>query len=134
MQEDENPWQQDEDCPGKTFEKNNTCQVCGVTFHHPILATVHSRGQTQKYQACPRCMTKIRITTTPKERPENTRGKTSPSETAKPNITSGETTCEHFFGFLNKHTKNTLFPEECLTCPKMVECLLKPPTDSTSPS
>jgi hypothetical protein len=32
--------------------------------------------------------------------------------------------CEHFFGYLNKHQKNMPFPDECLTCPKMVECML----------
>jgi hypothetical protein len=32
--------------------------------------------------------------------------------------------CGHFFGYLNKHQKNMPFPEECLTCTKMVECML----------
>jgi hypothetical protein len=32
--------------------------------------------------------------------------------------------CGHFFGYLNKHQKNMPFPDECLTCARMVECML----------
>jgi len=31
--------------------------------------------------------------------------------------------CGHFFGYLNKHQKNMPFPNECLTCARMIECL-----------
>jgi hypothetical protein len=30
--------------------------------------------------------------------------------------------CLHFFGYLRNMPKNTLIPDECLTCTKMVEC------------
>jgi hypothetical protein len=30
--------------------------------------------------------------------------------------------CQHFFGYLRNIPKNTLIPDECLTCTKMVEC------------
>jgi hypothetical protein len=32
--------------------------------------------------------------------------------------------CGHFFGYLGKRQKSTPFPDECLTCARMVECLL----------
>jgi hypothetical protein len=31
--------------------------------------------------------------------------------------------CLHFFGYLRNMPKNTLIPDECLRCSKMVECL-----------
>jgi len=31
--------------------------------------------------------------------------------------------CQHFFGYLRNMPKNTLIPDECLGCSKMVECL-----------
>jgi hypothetical protein len=34
------------------------------------------------------------------------------------------TKCQHFFGYLNKRPKENPFPEECLTCVRMVDCLL----------
>jgi hypothetical protein len=34
-----------------------------------------------------------------------------------------DTKCQHFFGYLNKRPKENPFPEECLTCARMVDCL-----------
>lgn len=115
----------EEDCPLKTHEKHITCDECGRTFQKPILATVSTRGQTQTYYACPRCMTKVQSSrTSAKEKEE--KGTVSTAEptklTAEPEDTER---CGHFFGYLNKHQKNTPFPDECLTCAKMVECMLR---------
>ena len=32
--------------------------------------------------------------------------------------------CPHHFGYLGEHPKNTPIPNECLTCTKIMECLL----------
>jgi hypothetical protein len=34
-----------------------------------------------------------------------------------------EAKCTHFLGYLKKRGKDTPFPDECLTCDKMIECL-----------
>jgi hypothetical protein len=31
--------------------------------------------------------------------------------------------CSHFFGYLKGIPKNTLIPDECFRCPKMVQCI-----------
>jgi hypothetical protein len=31
--------------------------------------------------------------------------------------------CKHFLGYLKKRPKDMSFPDECLTCNKMIECL-----------
>ena len=31
--------------------------------------------------------------------------------------------CPHYFGYLKRHAKNTSIPDECLNCPRIVECL-----------
>jgi len=33
--------------------------------------------------------------------------------------------CPHHFGYLREHPKNTPIPNECLTCTKIMECLLR---------
>jgi DNA-directed RNA polymerase subunit RPC12/RpoP len=124
MQREQDLWKSDEDdCPKKTREKNFTCDECGRTFQRPILATVSTGGQTQTYYACPRCMAKVQsFRVSSKENEEETpilamepgKLKTEPESAVK---------CGHFFGYLNKHQKNTPFPEDCLTCAKMVECM-----------
>jgi len=114
----------EDDCPHKTHEKDFTCEECGVTFHNPILATISASGQTKTYYACPRCMTKVpSFDATQKEKKEGnaTRTLKQNEQTAEPH---DSVKCQHFFGYLNKHRRDTPFPEECLTCAKMVECLL----------
>lgn len=33
--------------------------------------------------------------------------------------------CPHYFGYLAHRPKDASIPQECLTCPKIVECMLK---------
>lgn len=32
----------------------------------------------------------------------------------------------HYFGYLTEHDKDTCFPEECLVCSRVVDCILLP--------
>ena len=125
MQREQDLWKPDEeDCPLKTHEKDFTCDECGRTFQRPILATVSTSGQTQTYYACPRCMTKVQSFRASAEKKEEkgTVLNVEPRKlTAEP---EDAVKCGHFFGYLNKHQKNMPFPDECLTCAKMVECML----------
>ena len=45
------------------------------------------------------------------------------------NEKKGSSRCTHHFGYLTGLSKNTSMPEECLTCPEMLECrnVLSPP-------
>lgn len=113
----------EDDCPPKAHQKDFTCDECGRTFQRPILATVSTSGQTQTYYACPRCMTKIQsFTAKVKEKEE--KGTVLTVETRKLMAEpEGAVKCGHFFGYLNKRQKSTPFPDDCLTCPKMVDCM-----------
>lgn len=33
--------------------------------------------------------------------------------------------CPHYFGYLSRRPKNASIPEECLTCQKMIKCMLR---------
>jgi DNA-directed RNA polymerase subunit RPC12/RpoP len=124
MQREQDTWKLDEgDCP-LHHEKDFTCDACGRTFQRPILATLLTSGQTQTYYACPRCMTKVqsfRASAKEKDEKGTTLSVKSGKLTAEP---EGAAKCGHFFGYLNKHQKNMPFPDECLTCAKMVECII----------
>jgi DNA-directed RNA polymerase subunit RPC12/RpoP len=123
MQRDQDLWNSDEDdCPPKTHEKDFTCDECGRTFQKPILATISTSGQTHTYYACPRCMTKVPSFKEPVREKEE-KGTVLTKEPRKPTQEPQDVKCGHFFGYLNKHQKNMPFPDECLTCSKMVECL-----------
>jgi DNA-directed RNA polymerase subunit RPC12/RpoP len=93
------------------------CNECGGTFQKPILATVSSSGRVQTYYACPRCMARIS-----KERKEVTISK---EDIKKSSVRlANDVKCKHFLGYLKKRPKDAPIPDECLTCDKMIECLL----------
>jgi DNA-directed RNA polymerase subunit RPC12/RpoP len=98
------------------------CSECDETFSKPILATLSSSGQVQTYYACPRCLTKVA-----EKRSSKSERETSPFiEKVKKTtaIEENDVKCKHFLGYLKNRPKNTPIPDECLTCGKMVECLI----------
>lgn len=115
-------------------EENNTntltCNECKTQFQKPIVATLTCQTGTQKYYACPYCLAEIRQTQQPhkQEQPkakETHRPKPPPVTPAT--RTTQETTqtgCTHNIGYLKTRPKNTPIPDECLTCDKMVDCML----------
>jgi hypothetical protein len=56
------------------------------------------------------------------ERPEPTPPIPIKTEISKENRNSG---CPYYFGYLGEHPRNTPIPNECLTCTKIMECLLR---------
>jgi len=109
-----------------TGSKGFTCEGCGRVYEKPILASVVSGGQTQVYYACPRCLTRVSRVQTEKtfHEPE------SPARPvqAKKTVTvekEAPAGCTHYFGYLRKREKDKPIPDECLTCSKMVDCLMQ---------
>jgi hypothetical protein len=47
-----------------------------------------------------------------------------PAKPAK-NEEKASSGCTHHFGYLASHPKSTPIPQECLFCPKLLECTLK---------
>lgn len=99
-----------------------SCDECGKKFQKPILATVSANGGVQEYYACPYCLAKIdEAKTLKKEEPMKASTRAYGKAEAKPGI---DVKCQHYFGYLKKRPKNTPIPDECLTCDKMIECLV----------
>jgi len=115
----------EEDYPLREQQIDLTCGGCGRTVQKPILATVSSSNHVQTYYACPRCMTKVsnlRI-----QKSEEDKATKIPIEdyrklAAKP---ESNVKCNHFLGYLKKRPKDSSIPDECLTCSKMIECLIR---------
>jgi len=118
------PRSNDEECYVRDGQTSFKCGGCGEEFEKPILATVSSNVSAQRYYACPRCLTKV-------SQVEDKKGE---EEKEMPVLTKHErkvvvkleeaVKCNHFLGYLKKRPKNTPIPEECLTCDKMIECLM----------
>ena len=107
-----------------TESRDFTCEECGKMYEKAILANVISAGQTQEYYACPRCMAKVPETpkTNKEPQPLTETFKAKKTKTTEKDAVAG---CAHYFGYLRKREKGMSFPDECLTCGKMVDCLMQ---------
>jgi len=104
------------------------CTGCNGTFQKPILATVSSRGYVKTFYACPRCLSKIGDIKQHKNEEDKEDKETSIAieKVKKVAVAKHEDNvkCEHFLGYLKKRSKDAPVPDECLTCGKMIECMM----------
>jgi hypothetical protein len=110
------------------FGENQTlfrCNGCRGTFQKPILATVSSPGHVQTYYACPRCLAKV--TEDKNRKSEESKETPISKKDVKKAVVEHEDSvkCEHFLGYLGKRPKDTAIPDKCLTCDKMIKCLIR---------
>ena len=92
---------------------------CGKSFEKPTVLTDSSTVPRQTYYACPYCMSKIDITVDEKM-------KLVGVKTAEhPQVFDSPAKCVHYFGFLNTFSKDRTIPDECLVCPKILQCSLR---------
>jgi hypothetical protein len=96
-------------CPYKGCEKK---------FEKPVVLTDTSSVPRQSFYACPHCMSKLDIST------ENLRI-TSVKATEYAKVFDSPAKCAHFSGFLHAFPDDAPLPEECLICPKVLQCNLR---------
>jgi DNA-directed RNA polymerase subunit RPC12/RpoP len=114
-----------------SFSESQTgfkCTGCSGTFQKPIVATVSSRGYVTTYYACPRCLSKISDVKQHKDEEDEEEkgtlvalGKVKKIAVAKH---EENVSCKHFLGYLKKRSKDSAIPDDCLTCDKMIECMV----------
>jgi hypothetical protein len=93
-------------CPYKGCEKN---------FEKPTVITDTSVIPRQSHYACPFCMSKLDIVTQ-KERIVGVKA------TEYPTVFDSPAKCAHFGGLLNAPPGCGLTLDECLICPKVLQC------------
>jgi DNA-directed RNA polymerase subunit RPC12/RpoP len=91
---------------------------CEKAFEKPTVLTDMSIIPRQSYYACPHCMSRLNITT------ENMKI-TSVKPTEYPKVFESPAKCAHFSGLLNSLPEGAPLPEECLLCPKVLQCSLR---------
>jgi len=104
------------------LDNENICThvKCGKTYKEPILVTnLSSNTQEKTYYACPHCLSKVNIQEKKTQSQKNTVDEEKEKEEDSPTPT-----CPYHFGYLKNKPKNASIPDECLTCPKMIKCLI----------
>jgi len=93
---------------------------CGRSFAKPTVLTDESKLPRETYYACPHCYSRLEILVddSKKMRVVSVRRASDPGDIAPPY-------CHHYFGFLQGIAEKVSLPDECLTCAKIMQCLVK---------
>jgi hypothetical protein len=91
---------------------------CEKAFGKPSVLTDSSTIPRQTYYACPHCMSKLDVMT------EDLKiiG-VKPAE--YPKVFESPAKCARYYGFLNTLPKEGAMPDECLICPKVLQCTVR---------
>jgi len=110
---------------------------CGREIEEPILLTNLSVTPPEQYDACPHCFSKLEPETTGNQEEATVLDEDPSFQVLKkvedlilgsnrPQERESETSsCPEDFGYLANRPKDKPIPQECLLCPKMVDCMLK---------
>lgn len=91
---------------------------CERAFEKPSVLTDSSTVPRQTYFACPHCMSKLDVVTDNLKVTE-----VKPAE--YPKVFESPAKCARFSGFLNTLPREDELPDECLVCPKILQCTVK---------
>jgi hypothetical protein len=91
---------------------------CRKAFDKPAVLTDPSAVPRQTYYACPYCMSKVDLMVEDMKI-------TGIRPTEYPTVFDSPAKCAHYFGFLTAIPKDMPIPEECLICPKVLQCTVK---------
>ena len=109
-------------------KQNYTCPnpSCGKTFEKPLRVENLILGSVKVYEGCPYCLTELKLegnvekqSTEPEQKPKRKRVKAIEVQPSEPHG------CAHYFGYLSERSAKDRLPEECMVCPKIVQCMLK---------
>jgi len=119
----------------KMENKSFTCPnpKCAKDFTNPI--TVQDLGSKNEasYSACPHCLTKIETENETEIKEEETqtiesaRIRQTIAQLKEIKATQQPPTihkCPYKFGYLRTRSKSENIPEECMTCEKLLDCML----------
>jgi hypothetical protein len=122
--------------------KLNSCPnpSCQRKFENLIVVKDNSKSPAELFYACPYCLTKLDPTATQVlQKPEISFGEqtrvtkpNSPQIEPPPTNNETPTDCPYYFGYLSLHYKDSIIPQQCLTCKKMLDCTLKVSEEKTN--
>jgi len=99
---------------------------CHRKIEEPILLSDLSVGPAEQYFACPHCFIKLDvISTQPQKQEEEKKKKEEPPVKPPEKKEKGPSRCAGYLGYLATFPGNKPIPQECLICPKVLNCVMK---------
>lgn len=107
---------------------------CGRSFATPVRLTDFShKSRSETYFACPYCFSKVDESDDDDMKLLHSGGYEIPAkdgaknlkrgESKKPSGAEAEGNCPHGVGYLKTRSKGEAFPDSCLTCPHIFQCM-----------
>jgi len=97
---------------------------CHRKIAEPILLSDLSTVPAEKYYACPHCFIKLDVIPTQLQKEEEEKKKEETSVKPLEREVKGPSRCAGYLGYLASRHENAI-PKECLTCPKVLDCVMK---------
>ena len=98
---------------------------CGKAFEEPLLLRNLSKNPTERYYVCPHCIIKLDNLPSKDEEKPSPVPILPPRRLEKTDSSSDSPSCTHGFGYLKNLQKDAPIPDGCLTCPKLLACMVK---------
>jgi DNA-directed RNA polymerase subunit RPC12/RpoP len=98
---------------------------CGKGFKQPILLARKGELFIESYYACPHCHSKVDLVL--KDRRDLRSVQVVAAADLETHVALGKRPegCAHYIGYLQKLSENTTLPDECLTCPRAMLCIVR---------
>jgi hypothetical protein len=91
---------------------------CGKSFERPAVVTDHNTLPRHSFYACPHCQSKIDLIIEGMKVID-----IKPME--YPTVFESPAKCACYSSFLNAVSNDMTLPEECLVCPKVLQCSIR---------
>jgi len=99
----------------------DSCLHCGRAVSAPVRLTDLSRKPFEEtYYACPFCFSRLDVEDVA-EHLEHSHGR---EKKGGRKIAVAVSNCLHEFGYLRSRPKDSAIPDECLTCPRILQCMV----------
>ena len=99
---------------------------CHRKIEEPILLSNLSTTPAKQYHACPHCFIELEvISAQPQRQGEEEKKKEEPLVKAPEREEKGPSRCAGYLGYLACLRENKPIPQECLVCPKVLDCAMK---------
>ena len=99
---------------------------CQTTFENLIVVRDKSKTPAERYYGCPICLMHLdTVSVTTKKKDKKETQKDAPERETPETKVESPPGCPHHFGYLSARPKDEKILQECLTCRKVLECLLQ---------
>ena len=98
---------------------------CGKGFKQPILLASRGELSRESYYACPHCHSKVDLVLKDRRDLGSVEAVAAADPESPAIMEKRPEGCIHYIGYLQGLSENNPLPDKCLTCPKVMLCIIQ---------